>query len=128
MIVYLDFSTSVFGVGIFEHSVIKCLRLDRLDDNINLQTESYLLADLIFSLFVCLFELMLNISVNSNGHVGTFPPSYGTFTKTQDVVTSKNIQIHVFVTYQFCHLYKMFINHICMYASVVILIVLCLGV
>ena len=28
-----------------------------------------------------LFELMLYVSVNSNGHVGTLPPFYGTFTQ-----------------------------------------------
>ena len=33
------------------------------------------------SLFVCLFELMLYVTVNSNGHVGTLPPIYGTFTQ-----------------------------------------------
>ena len=31
--------------------------------------------------FVCLFELMLNVPVISNGHVGTLPPFYGTFTQ-----------------------------------------------
>ena len=29
----------------------------------------------------CLFEFMLNVSVNSYGHVGTLPPFYGTFTQ-----------------------------------------------
>ena len=32
-------------------------------------------------MFVCLFELMLYVPVNSNGHVGTLPPFYGTFTQ-----------------------------------------------
>ena len=27
-----------------------------------------------YYLFVCLFELMLNVTVNSFGHVGTLPP------------------------------------------------------
>ena len=31
--------------------------------------------------FVCLFDLMLYVPVNSNGHVGTTPPFYGTFTQ-----------------------------------------------
>ena len=29
-------------------------------------------------LFVCLFELMRNVQVNSYGHVGSLPPFYGT--------------------------------------------------
>ena len=35
--------------------------------------------------FVCLSELMLNVPVNSYGHVWMSPPFYGTFTKTKDV-------------------------------------------
>ena len=31
--------------------------------------------------FVCFFELILNVPVNSDSHVGTFPPFYGTFIK-----------------------------------------------
>ena len=31
--------------------------------------------------FVCLFELMLYVPVNSKGHIGTLPPFYGTFTQ-----------------------------------------------
>ena len=33
--------------------------------------------------FVCLnlFELMFYVPVNSNGHVGTLPPFYGTITQ-----------------------------------------------
>ena len=29
--------------------------------------------------FICCFELMFNVPVNSYGHVGTLPPFYGTF-------------------------------------------------
>ena len=36
-----------------------------------------------------LFELMLYIPVNSNGHVGMLPPFYGTFTQHLDVMTLK---------------------------------------
>ena len=43
----------------------------------------------LFIKFECLFELMLNVPVNSYGHVGTLPPFYGTFTQNQDVITSK---------------------------------------
>ena len=32
-------------------------------------------------IFVCLFELMVYVPFNSNGHVGTLPPFYGTFTQ-----------------------------------------------
>ena len=39
-------------------------------------------------IFVCLFELMLYVPVNSQGHVGTLPPLYGTFTQNEDVMTS----------------------------------------
>ena len=38
--------------------------------------------------FFCLFELMLYVPVNSQGHVGTLPPLYGTFTQNEDVMTS----------------------------------------
>ena len=31
---------------------------------------------------------MLYVPVNSQGHVGTLPPSYGTFTQNEDVMTS----------------------------------------
>ena len=31
--------------------------------------------------FLCLFELMLSVPVNSYGHVGTLPPYYGTYTQ-----------------------------------------------
>ena len=31
--------------------------------------------------FFCLFDLMLYVPVNGNGHVGTLPPFYGTFTQ-----------------------------------------------
>ena len=34
-----------------------------------------------------LFELMLYVPVNSQGHVGTLPPLYGTFTQNEDVMT-----------------------------------------
>ena len=37
--------------------------------------------------FVCLFELMLNVPVNSHGNVGTLPPFHGTFTQNEDVMT-----------------------------------------
>ena len=42
--------------------------------------------------FLCLFELMLGVPVNSYGHVGTLPPFYWTYMYTQnkDVMTSKN--------------------------------------
>ena len=51
---------------------------------------SYVLYfDVLFRfLFVCLFELMLYVPVNSQGHVGTLPPLYGTFTQNEDVMTS----------------------------------------
>ena len=32
--------------------------------------------------FVCLFELMFYVTVNSKGHVGTLPPFYGDFYPT----------------------------------------------
>ena len=35
-------------------------------------------------IIVCLFELKLYVPVNSNGHVGTLPPFYGTFTQHED--------------------------------------------
>ena len=38
--------------------------------------------------FVSLFEMMLNIPVNSYGHVGTLLPFYRTFTQNEDVMTS----------------------------------------
>ena len=31
--------------------------------------------------WVCLFEVMLNVPIKSNGQVGTLPPFYGTFTQ-----------------------------------------------
>ena len=34
--------------------------------------------------FVCLFELMLYVPVNSNGHAGTLPPFYGTLPGCHD--------------------------------------------
>ena len=34
-----------------------------------------------FFVFVCLFELLLYIPVNSYGHVRTLPPFYRTFTQ-----------------------------------------------
>ena len=34
------------------------------------------------------FELMLNVTVNIKGHVGTLPPFYGTFTQNEDVMIS----------------------------------------
>ena len=42
-------------------------------------------------IFFCLnlFELVLYVPVNSQGHVGTLPPHYGTFTQNEDVMTSK---------------------------------------
>ena len=40
-------------------------------------------------LFVCLFELIFDVPFNSNGHVGTLPPFYGTFTQHYDVMTLK---------------------------------------
>ena len=41
-------------------------------------------------IFFCLilFELMLYVPVNSQGHVGTLPPHYRTFTQNEDVMTS----------------------------------------
>ena len=39
------------------------------------------------ALFVCL-NLMLNVPVNSQGHVGTLPTFYGTCTQSEDVMTS----------------------------------------
>ena len=39
--------------------------------------------------FVCLFELMFYVAVNSKGHVGTLPPFYGTFIQHYDVMTLK---------------------------------------
>ena len=41
-----------------------------------------------FMIFVCLFELMLYVPVNSSGHVGTLPPLYGTFTQNEGVMPS----------------------------------------
>ena len=35
-----------------------------------------------------LFELVLYVPVNSQGHVGTLPPLYGTLTQNEDVMTS----------------------------------------
>ena len=35
-----------------------------------------------------MFELMLNVQVKSNVHVGTLPPFYGTFTQNVEVMTS----------------------------------------
>ena len=40
------------------------------------------------TIFVCLFELMFNVPVNSYGHVGTLPLFYGTFSQNEDVMTS----------------------------------------
>ena len=40
------------------------------------------------STFVCLFELMLYVPVNSKGHVRMLPPLYGTLTQNEDVMTS----------------------------------------
>ena len=37
---------------------------------------------------VCLFELMLCVPVNSQGHVGTLPPFFGTLTQSENVITS----------------------------------------
>ena len=38
--------------------------------------------DVAVILFVCLLiDLRLSVPVNSNGHAGTLPPLYGTFTK-----------------------------------------------
>ena len=39
-------------------------------------------------MFICLFELVLYVLVNIQGHVGTLPPFYGTFTQNEDVMTS----------------------------------------
>ena len=39
---------------------------------------------------IYLFDLVLCVSVSSNGHVGRLPPFYGTFTPNQDVMTFKN--------------------------------------
>ena len=36
------------------------------------------MRQLVESHFVCLFENMLYVPINSNGHVGTLPPFYGT--------------------------------------------------
>ena len=39
---------------------------------------------------LCLFfELILNVPVNSYGHVGALPPFYGTLTKNEDGMTTK---------------------------------------
>ena len=46
------------------------------------------LNTIIFKHVYCLFELMLYVPVNSQGHVGTLPPLYGTFTQNEDVMTS----------------------------------------
>ena len=35
-----------------------------------------------------LFDFMLNVPIKSKGHVGTLPPFYGTFTQSEDVMTS----------------------------------------
>ena len=40
------------------------------------------------SKFVCLFELIFYVPVNSYGHVGTLPPFCGTYTNNQDVMIS----------------------------------------
>ena len=40
-------------------------------------------------MFVRSFELMLNVPVNSNRHVGTLPRFHGTFTHYEDVMTPK---------------------------------------
>ena len=42
----------------------------------------------VFAKFVCLFELVLYVSVNSYGHVGTLLPFYGNFTQNENVMTS----------------------------------------
>ena len=34
------------------------------------------------------FELMINVLVNSHGHVGVLPPFYGTYTQNDNVMTS----------------------------------------
>ena len=39
-------------------------------------------------ILICLFELMLNVPVNSKSHAGTLPPFYGTITKNEDVITA----------------------------------------
>ena len=34
---------------------------------------------------------MLNVPVNSKGHVGRLPPFYGTFTQNEDVMKNKDL-------------------------------------
>ena len=50
--------------------------------------KTFLLHDVIkwksatsYDKLICLFELMLYVPVNSDGHVGTLPPFYGNFTQ-----------------------------------------------
>ena len=45
----------------------------RIDENIY-----NVLSLLVEYNFVCLFEYMLYVPINSSGHVGTLPPFYGT--------------------------------------------------
>ena len=46
-------------------------------------------------LFVCLCEVILYVPVNNNGHVGTLPPFYGTFTQHKDGMTFKLCFINI---------------------------------
>ena len=53
--------------------------------NYNLHGDSILIIDII----VCLFNLKFSVPGNSNGHVGTSPPLYGTtFTHNEDILIS----------------------------------------
>ena len=45
----------------------------RIDENIH-----NVMSQLVESNFVCLFEYVLYVSINSNDHVGTLPQFYGT--------------------------------------------------
>ena len=55
----------------------------------------------VFMSFVCLFDLMLSVPVNSNGHVGTLPPFNGTYIPrtlgshdTQNVLQQMTTQVN----------------------------------
>ena len=52
------------------------------EQNSNLHGRNQNIKQISDTLFDCvLFELMLYVPVKSNGHVGTLPPFYGTFTQ-----------------------------------------------
>ena len=52
----------------------------RIDENIY-----NIMRQLVESNFVCLFEYMLYVPINSNGHIETMPPFYGTSLYPQQV-------------------------------------------